>query len=229
MKKYIAELAGTFVLVFLGCGTAMLVGCAPPGSCGYMLTALAFGLAMTVVYYSIGSISGSHLNPAVSFALLMRGSLSWIDFIRYVIAQIVGAFLGSALLFILFFLGSLEDKTKVLAANGTSNVSGNVLAALIIEIILTTIFVTTVLNLTAGTKPRSARGIIIGAALTLVHIIGIGFTGTSVNPARSLGPALVALTAGNTVPITSIWIFIIGPLAGAALAALIHKTLDSKT
>ena len=229
MKKFVAEFIGTLVLVFMGCGTAMLVGCDSQMGGGYILTALAFGLVIVGMAYSIGNISGCHINPAVSLGVLMRGEMTFEEFIGYIGAQILGALAGSGLLVLIFKLGGIQDMTGGLGSNGLTGVHGNVMAGLIVEIVLTFIFVITVLGVTSKkAKHGSFGGLVIGLTLTLVHILGIGLTGTSVNPARSLGPALMAVMNGNTVPLTTIWVFIIGPLVGAALAAAVYSFLEKE-
>ena len=227
MKKYIAEAIGTCTLVVLGCGTAMLVGCDAVSGGGYILTALAFGLSIVAMAYSIGNISGCHINPAVSLGVLLSGGMSKKDFWGYVAAQCVGALIGSILLAVIFALGGVEDKTGGLGTNGLAGVGGNAFAGLLIEIILTFIFVTCILGVTSKKGGHgSFAGLVIGLTLTGVHILGIGLTGTSVNPARSIGPALVAACTGNAAPLASLWVFIVGPLAGAALAAYAYKYLE---
>ncbi len=229
MKKYLAELIGTCTLVLLGCGTAMLVGCDAAAGGGYILTALAFGLVIVGMAYCVGNISGCHINPAVSLGVLMTGGMSKKDFVGYVIAQCLGALAGALLLLAIFKLGGVEDKTGGLGSNGLGGVNGSILAGLLVEILLTFIFVLTILGVTSQKAGHgSFGGLIIGLTLTLVHIFGIGLTGTSVNPARSFGPALVAAFTGNTEPIACLWIFIVAPLAGAALAALTYKALEKK-
>ena len=217
MKKYIAELIGTFVLTFMGCGTAMLVGCDAASGSGYLLTALAFGLSIVAMAYSIGNISGCHINPAVSLAMLIKGDLEMKDFIGYVVAQCLGGIAGSAVL--LLFLG----KDCGFGANGL--VGGtSIWLSLGIEIVLTCVFVFTILGVTSKESFGNAAGLVIGLTLTLVHILGIAFTGTSVNPARSFGPALFA--GGDALK--NVWVFIVAPLIGAAIAAIAHKILNSE-
>ena len=228
-KKLIAEAIGTATLVILGCGTAMLVGCDAVNGGGYILTALAFGLTIVAMAYSIGNISGCHINPAVSLGVLMSGGMSVGDFIGYVIAQCVGALGGSLVLAAIFGLGHVEDKTGGFGANGLAGVSGNVLAGLLVEIVLTCIFVIAILGVTSKqAKHGSFAGLVIGLTLVVVHILGIGLTGTSVNPARSFGPAVVAAFTGNFAPLASLWVFIVGPLVGAALAAILYGMLERK-
>ena len=227
MKKYIAEFIGACVLVTVGCGTAMLVGCDAASGSGYLLTALAFGLVIVAMAYSIGNISGCHINPAVSLAVLITGGLSVKDFIGYVTAQILGALAGAGILAAIFSLGGVTDMTGAFGSNGLSGVGGSAVAGLLVEIVLTFIFVIAILGVTSSkAKHGSFGGIVIGLSLVLVHILGIGLTGTSVNPARSIGPAIVSAIAGNSDPLSSLWVFIIGPLVGGALAAVVYKALE---
>ena len=227
MKKYLAECIGTMTLVVLGCGTAMLVGCDAVNGGGYILTALAFGLTIVAMAYSIGNISGCHINPAVSLAMVIRGDLSVKDFIGYVIAQCAGALIGAGLLSLIFKLGGVSDMTGGLGSNGLSGVGGNALAGLLVEIVLTYIFVTAILGVTSKKANHgSFAGLVIGLTLVVVHILGIGLTGTSVNPARSFGPALVAALSGNSEPLAALWVFIVGPMIGSALAACVYKALE---
>ena len=229
MKKYIAEMIGTCTLVVIGCGTAMLVGCDAAAGGGYILTALAFGLAIVASAYCIGNISGCHVNPAVSLGVLLSGGMEKKDFVGYVIAQCVGALLGAGLLALIFKLGGVKDMTGGFGSNGLGGVNGSAAAGLLVEIVLTFIFVLCILGVTSKKAGHgSFGGLIIGLTLTGVHILGIGLTGTSVNPARSFGPALVALFTGNTAPIAALWVFIVGPLAGAALAAFVYGKLEKK-
>ena len=228
-KKYIAEFIGTMVLTTFGCGTAMLVGCNAASGCGYILTALAFGLSIVAMAYSIGNISGCHINPAVSLGVLINGGMTKKDFIGYVIAQCLGALAGAGLLSAIFSLGGVTDMTGGLGTNGFAGVSGSAGAAFLVEVVLTFVFVTAILGVTSSNFRHGAfGGLVIGLTLTFVHIFGIGLTGTSVNPARSIGPAIVAAITGNTTPITQVWVFILAPLVGAALAAYVYKYLESK-
>ena len=229
IKKYIAEFIGTAVLVILGCGTAMLVGCDAEKGGGYILTALAFGLVIVAMAYSIGNISGCHINPAVSLGVLISGGMSAADFVGYIISQCLGAFAGAGVLAGIFGLGGVEDKTGGFGSNGLANINDNAVAGLLIEAVLTCIFVLAILGFTSKKANHgSFAGIVIGLTLTLVHILGIGLTGTSVNPARSFGPALVAAFNGNSAPLASLWVFIVGPLVGAAVAAVIYKFLEKE-
>ena len=229
MKKYIAEFIGTATLVTIGCGTAMLVGCDAANGCGYLLTALAFGLVIVGMAYCVGNVSGCHINPAVSLGVLLTGGMTGKDFVGYVISQIIGALVGSAFLALVFSLGGVTDMTGGFGSNGLAGVGGSALAGLIVEVLLTYIFVLVILGVTDKKAGHgSFGGLIIGLTLVLVHILGIGLTGTSVNPARSIGPAIVAAIAGNSAPLGAIWVFIVGPLAGAALAAVTHKAWSKK-
>ena len=228
-KTYLAEFFGTLALVTFGCGTAMLVGCDAAAGSGYLLTALAFGLTIVGMAYCIGNVSGCHINPAVSLGVFMTGGMSKKDFIGYVVAQCLGALAGAGLLALIFALGGVADKTGGFGSNGLAGVNGNVLAGLIVEIVLTFFFVLTILGVTSKSGGHgSFGGLIIGLTLVLIHILGIGLTGTSVNPARSFGPALVAAFSGNAAPLASLWVFIVGPFAGAALAAMLWKYFEKR-
>jgi aquaporin Z len=214
-KKYLAEFVGTFVLVLFGCGTAAVVGCrTTEPNAAYLLTALAFGLSIVAMAYSIGNISGCHVNPAVSFAMLLSGRMSFGVFVGYVAAQFAGGIAGAAL------IGCLAGWSCGFGANGLYQ--GDVLKSLIVEAVLTCVFVLAILGVTSKAENGRVAGHVIGLTLTLVHILGIHFTGTSVNPARSFGPALFAGGAA----LSNVWVFILAPLAGGALAALIWKCLD---
>ena len=224
MKKYVAEFIGTMVLVLLGCGTAMLVGCDAASGGGYILTALAFGLVIVGMAYTVGNVSGCHINPAVSLGCLLAGRMEGKDFVPYVIAQCAGALAGAILLAIIFGLGGVTDMTGGFGSNGLAGVNGSIFAGLLVEILLTFIFVLTILGVTDSKfKHGSFGGLIIGLTLTLVHIFGIGLTGTSVNPARSIGPAIIAAFNGNVGALLALPVFIIGPLVGAALAAVCYN------
>lgn len=228
MKKYVAEFIGTLVLTGVGCGTAMLVGCNAAQGCGYILTALAFGLSIVAMAYSIGNISGCHINPAVSLGVYMNGGMSAKDFAGYVIAQVLGGIVAALLLAAIWTSGGVVDMTGGFGSNGLSGVNGSIVAGLLVEIVLTFIFVLVILGVTNEKfKHGSFAGLVIGLSLTFVHILGIGLTGTSVNPARSIGPAIMAAITGNIEPLSCVWVFIVAPLVGAALAAVVHKFLNS--
>ncbi len=217
MKKYIAEFIGTLVLVLFACGTAAVVGCsgASPDA-AYLLTALAFGLVIVAMAYSIGNISGCHINPAVSIAMLVSKKMSTQDFVGYVIAQFAGAIVGAAL------LGVLAGWDCGFGANALYD--GSIGKSILVEVILTFVFVLTILGVTSKVENSRVSGLVIGLTLTLVHIFGIHFTGTSVNPARSFGPALFA--GGEAL--SCVWVFILAPLVGGVLAALVWNYLSSE-
>ena len=216
-KKYCAEFIGTLVLVLFACGAAAVLGCsgAEPNA-AYLLTALAFGLVIVAMAYSIGNVSGCHINPAVSIAMLVSGRMSFKDFIGYIIAQFAGGIAGAAILM------ALIGTDKGLGANGLYQ--GNIWMSLLVECILTFVFVIAVLGVTSKENNNAVAGLVIGGTLTLVHIFGIYFTGTSVNPARSLGPAI--FVGGDAL--TNVWVFIVAPLVGGLLAALVYKLLACK-
>ncbi|MCR5341355.1 MAG: MIP family channel protein [Saccharofermentans sp.] len=223
LRKYVAECIGTFTLVLIGCGTAMLTGCDKWG--GYLTTAFAFGLVIVGMAYCVGNISGCHINPAVSLACLISGRMNAKDFGLYFVFQTIGAILGAAVLKGIFAMGGITDATGGLGSNGLAGVNGNIGAGIIVEVILTFIFILVILGVTDGDyKHGSFGGVVIGFSLVMVHILGIGLTGTSVNPARSIGPAIFAGGAA----LTNLWVFIVGPFAGAALAALVYKFLAAK-
>ena len=225
MKKYIAEFIGTFVLVALACGVAVVVGCGTAG--GVVATSLAFGLVIVAMAYSVGNISGCHINPAVSLAMLITKKISGKEFAFYVIAQVLGATAGAAVLglFTKQFDNLGGNVAQATLVNAYGDV-GSLFIALAVEIVLTFVFVFAILGVTSKTENTAVNGVVIGLTLTLVHLLGIGLTGTSVNPARSFGPALLQAFAGNTDALAQIWIFIVGPLVGAAIAAFVHKALN---
>ncbi len=219
MKKYFAELLGTFVLVFFGCCAASLLGVI--GAVTWIIAiALTFGLILTALCYTIGGISGCHVNPAVSLAMLINKKIGLGDFFGYIIAQFLGAIAASGLLkYILNSCAVISDfKKSGLGQNGygaRSMLQINVKGAIIFEVILTFAFVLTILGVTSSKKMASVSGVVIGLALVAVHLIGVPFTGTSVNPARSLGPAI--FMGGDAIK--QVWVFILAPLVGGALAA----------
>ena len=227
MKKYLSELIGTFVLVFMGCGTAMLVGCDAAAGGGYILTALAFGLSIVAMAYCVGNISGGHFNAAVTLAMLIRKKITINDAVMYWIFQVIGAFIASICLACIIAAGKVTDMTGGFGSNGLAGVNGSGLAGLLVEIILTFIFLMTIQGVTSEKfQHGSFGGLIIGLTLAFVHILGIGLTGTSVNPSRSIAPAVVALINGNSGPIGALWVFIAGPLIGAAIAAVVYPALE---
>lgn len=215
IKKAVAEFIGTLVLVLVACGVAAVSGCVFPEA-GYVATALAFGLVIVAMAYSIGNISGCHINPAVSIAMLISRKMTAKEFVVYVVAQFLGALAGAAIL--AYFMGS----TAALGQNGLYE--GDILKSLIIEVVLTFVFVLAILGVTSKTENSNVAGLVIGLSLVLVHLLGIPFTGTSVNPARSFGPAL--LVGGEAL--ANVWVFIVAPLVGGALAALVYRFLERK-
>lgn len=210
--------------MLFGCGTAVfcggLSGGTGNGALGVVAIALAFGLSIVAGAYSIGHVSGCHVNPAVSLAMFINGKLDLIDLIGYIISQIAGAFAGSGLLLLI----SKETSSTGFGTNGygeLSSVGISMTGAIVVEIVLTFVFVLTILGVTSSEKYSSVAGIVIGLTLTFVHIIGIPLTGTSVNPARSLAPAVLE----GGMALDQVWVFLVAPLAGAALAGIIFKFL----
>ena len=199
MKRYIAELIGTMVLVLFGCGSAAIAG----SVLGNLGIAMAFGLSIVAMAYVIGDISGCHINPAVSIGMWIDGRMEAKDLIMYIVFQCIGAIIGIAL---------------------ASSVGLNVVGAIIVEIILTFVFVFTVLGVTKKVENATIAGIVIGLTLAFVHIMGIPLTGTSVNPARSLAPAL--FMGGQALQ--QVWVFILAPIVGAVIAGLLYKGLISE-
>ena len=222
MKKYIAECIGTFVLTLLGCGTAMFLGC--DTAAGVVGTAIAFGLTVIAMAYTIGAISGCHINPAITFAVALSGRMSWKDACGYWCGQIVGGIAAGAVLLLLANTVSAPDLTGGLGTNGVAN-AGGVGGAILVEAIATFIFVLVVLGSTDAKKGAgNLAGLAIGLTLILVHLVCINLTGTSVNPARSLGPAIFA--GGEAL--CNVWVFFVGPLIGAALSACVWKYLGKE-
>ncbi|MBR6033887.1 MAG: MIP family channel protein [Clostridia bacterium] len=223
MKKYVAEFIGTAVLVLFGCGSAAIAG----SSLGTLGIALAFGLSIVAMAYVIGNISGCHINPAVSLAMLINKKMSVKDFCFYVLAQVLGAILGIALLYAIIANCGLNVADTGLGANGfdsASSVNLNMFGAILVEIVLTFVFIYTILGVTSDDKKGSVAGIVIGLTLAFVHIMGIPLTGTSVNPARSLAPAI--FLGGQAL--AQVWVFILAPFVGSALAALVFKFLNKE-
>ena len=225
MRKYICEFIGTAVLVLFGCGTAVITG-------NIVAIALAFGLSIVAMAYVIGNISGCHVNPAVSLAMLISGKMNLKDFIGYVIAQVLGAFAGTGILY--FILSSSNAVAQAggiaevgLGANGfdtASTIGVGMWGAIVVELVLTFVFIYTILGVTSDKNKSSVAGVVIGLTLTFVHLIGINLTGTSVNPARSLAPAVIL---GGTA-LQQVWVFIVAPFVGAALSAITYKFLNKQ-
>lgn len=220
IKKYIAEFIGTAVLVIFGCGTAIFT------NCDLVATAMAFGLSIVAMAYTIGKVSGCHVNPAVSIAFFATGGLSLADLIGYIVAQCLGAIGGAALLF--GIVSMKGDTFSELDVNGTNGLigegAGGIVGSLIVEAVLTLIFVLVILSVANNKKTADHAGLFIGAALLFVHLLGIGLTGTSVNPARSIGPAIFAGGAA----LSNVWVFIVGPIIGALLAVALYVGLIKK-
>ena len=228
MKKYIAECLGTFVLTFLGCGTAMFLGCGTPA--GLVGTAIAFGLAVVAMAYTIGGISGCHINPAITLGVALSGRMSWKDACGYWCGQIIGGILAGAVLLLVANvvtpeLGAFAGANPAgLGANGVAH-AGGAGGAFLVEVIATFLFVLVVLGTTdAKVGAGNFAGLAIGLSLILIHLVCINLTGTSVNPARSIGPALFA--GGDALK--DVWVFICAPLVGGALSACVWKALAPK-
>ncbi len=214
MKKYFAEMVGTMVLVLMGCGTAVSLSCGVD-TASVVGTALAFGLSVVAMAYAIGGISGCHINPAITFGVWLSKRMSGKDALMYVLFQVIGAFIGAAILYALAPESGLGANT---IQSGIST-CGAVLA----EVVFTFVFVLVVLGTTDEKKGAgNLAGLAIGLSLVLVHLVCIHYTGTSVNPARSIGPAVLA--GGQAM--TDLWIFIVAPLVGAALSAGVWKALS---
>ena len=229
VRKIVAELLGTGLLVYFGVGVATLsFGFGTTGSsfaAGVVATALAFGLVLLALAYVLGPISGCHINPAVTIGAWLSGRVPLRDALGYWAAQFIGGILGALLLWATFSCSPLYSRSKTgLGTNGwgaASHIHINAGGAFLIEVIMTALFVFAVLGATSKTSNAATAGIIIGFSLSVVHFIGIPITGTSVNPARSLGPALVV---GGTA-LSQVWLFIVAPLVGGALAAGLHRVL----
>jgi aquaporin Z len=230
-RKFAAELLGTAVLVFVGVGVATLsFGFKADGTsfvAGVVATAFAFGLTLLALAHVLGPISGCHVNPAVTLGAVLTGRISLRDATGYWIAQFIGGFLGALLLWGVFSTSPLYHRaTTGLGTDGwgsASYIHVGAGGAFIVEAVLTALFVFVILGVTSKTANPSTAGLVIGLTLTVVHLIGIPITGTSVNPARALGPALIV---GGT-SLHQVWLFILAPLVGGALAALAHWALFS--
>ena len=225
MKKYLAELIGTMVLVLMGCGAAVSLGCTsndPALASTVVGTALAFGLAVVAMAYTIGGISGCHINPAITLGCWLSGRMSSKDALNYMIFQTIGGIAGAAILYLC--TSSSGDVIVGTGANACQE-GVSIIGGLIAEIVFTAIFVLVVLGTTdSKTGAGNFAGLAIGISLVLVHLVCIRYTGTSVNPARSIGPAL--FQGGEAL--SQLWIFIAGPFVGAAISAGLWKVLSSK-
>jgi aquaporin Z len=223
IKKYTAELIGTMVLVLIGCGTAVLVTGFLGTQYSYVCIPLAFGLALLTMVYAIGGISGCHINPAVSISMLVAGKINVKDTVFYIIFQCVGAIIGAGILYAIF-TGSPNYSlaTNGLGANGYGSASllhFSLAAVFAAEVVLTFIFILVIHGATHERVPKGFAGIAIGGTLGMVHIVGVLIDGTSVNPARSLGPALFV---GGTA-LSQVWVFWVAPIIGGILAAIVWK------
>ena len=225
MKKYMAEGLGTFALVLFGCGAATIAGVSATGPSGLGLLgiSLAFGLAVVAMAYTIGPVSGCHINPAISVAMTVAGKLSVKDLIGYVIAQCIGAIAGAGVLYLIASGGAgFEMIEWGLGSNGWGEgYLGNysMQAAFIAELVFTFLFLMVIFGTTAKNASPAMAGLAIGISLALIHFVAIPITGTSVNPARSLGPALFA----GGLALQQLWLFIVAPIAGGILAAITRK------
>jgi len=222
MKKYLAELIGTFVLTFLGCGTAVSLNCGSD-TASIVGTAIAFGLSVVAMAYTIGGISGCHINPAITLGVLLSGRMSAKDAVGYWIGQFIGGIIAAAVLYAVVSTSTTAPAGTMTGANGCTYGIAN---GFLVEVILTALFVLVVLGATSKTNgaTNNFAGLAIGLSLILIHLVGIHWTGTSVNPARSLGPALFE----GEKSLSEVWVFICAPLIGAAIAALIWKVIDVK-
>lgn len=226
MKKMVAEFIGTMTLVLFGCGAAVIAGMGTgPTAIDILGIAFAFGLSIVAMAYGIGMISGCHINPAVSFGVLLAGRMSAADFVRYVIAQVLGALAGAAILAVI-----LSDKAAGWSGGLGQNGWGTgylgeygVTAAFVFEAVATFLFLVCILGVTQKGAPSQLAGLAIGLTLTAIHIVGINVTGVSVNPARSIGPAIVG-AGGNPAAVAQLWLFILAPMLGAAAAGLLFKS-----
>jgi aquaporin Z len=225
MNKAVAEFLGTAALVFFGCGAAVIAGMGTgPTSIDVFGIAAAFGLAIVAMAYGIGQVSGCHINPAVSFGVLVAGRMSVQDFIVYVIAQVLGAIAGAVILY-LILSGKSAGWNGGLGQNGWGpGYLGeyNLVSAFVFEVVATFLFLVCILGVTQKGAPVELAGIAIGLTLIAIHLVGINVTGTSVNPARSLGPAIVGF-ATNPKALAQVWLFIVAPLIGAGVAGLLFK------
>ncbi len=214
MKKYLAEMVGTFVLTLLGCGAAVSLNCGVD-TASVVGTSVAFGLAVVAMAYTIGGISGCHINPAITLGCLLTKRISGKDAGMYMVFQVIGAILASC---VLYALVSTSPELAQGTTTGANACSGTVMNGLLAEIVLTMLFVLVVLGTTDSKKGAgNFAGLAIGLSLILIHLVGIHYTGTSVNPARSVGPAL--FEGGKALE--QLWVFIVGPFVGAALAACV--------
>lgn len=226
-KKYLAEFLGTMILVFFACGIAMFSSNGPLAS-SVLIISLGFGLVLMACIYTIGDVSGCHINPAVSIAMLVDGRMTFVEFVGYIISQFLGGIVGAGALALI-----VRNSPAALGANAFGagySLVGDVstIGAIVIEIILTFLFVYTVLCASAKSDFKGA-GLVIGLALAVVHMLGVPFTGTSVNPARSFGPSMFSsIITGDPTYISQVWVFILAPLVGGVIAALVYRLLNRR-
>lgn len=224
MKKYVSEMIGTMVLVLMGCGSAVfaggIAGVVGMGT-GTLGVAFAFGLAVVAMAYAIGGVSGCHINPAITLGVFLSGRMKAKEAAMYMLFQVIGAILGSAILFLLVSNGSHSGPT---ATGSNSFAEGSMLQAFLAETIFTFIFVLVVLGVTSKKGNASLAGLAIGLTLVLVHIVCIPITGTSVNPARSIGPAIFE----GGIALKQLWLFIVAPFLGAALSAGVWRYIGEE-
>jgi aquaporin Z len=228
-KRLGAEFFGTFWLVFGGCGSAIFAAGLPGVGIGYLGVSLAFGLTVLTMVYAVGGISGGHFNPAVSFGLWAGGRFSGKDLLPYIISQVIGALFAAALLY--FIANGKDGYAGGLASNGYGEHSPegySYMSALVAEILLTFFFIFIILGATDKRAPKGFAGIAIGLTLTLIHLISIPITNTSVNPARSTGPAVFEAIFGDGIALTQLWFFWVMPIIGALLAGVVYKYFQSK-
>ena len=233
MNKYLAEFIGTFALVFFGCGAAVVGGMGSGATAINLLgIASAFGFAIVAMAYGIGQISGCHVNPAVSFGVFVAGRMSAVEMVGYWIVQILGALVAAGVLYVIL-TGKASGWTGGLGQNGWGpGYLGeySMLSAFVFEVVATFLFLVTILGVTHPFMPKGFAGLAIGLTLVAIHIVGINITGTSVNPARSIGPAIVGM-ASNPHAVVQLWMFIVAPLIGAGLAGVLYREgalLDQK-
>ena len=224
MKKYLAEAVGTFVLTLLGCGTAVSLACGSDTT-SVVGTAMAFGLSVIAMAYTIGGISGCHINPAITLGCLLTKRIDSKDAVGYMAGQTVGAIIAAAVLYVFTQFSGADFEGTLTGANTCDGCGGSKVGGLIVEIVLTFIFVLVVLGTTDAKKGAgNFAGLAIGLSLILIHLVGIHYTGTSVNPARSIGPALFQ----GGIALTDLWVFIVGPFIGAALSACVWKAIGEE-
>ena len=225
MKKFLAEFIGTFWLVFGGCGSALLAAGFPDTGIGFVGVSMAFGLTVLTIAYSLGHISGAHLNPAVTIGLVVAGRHPAKEAASYIVAQILGGIAAATVLY--FIVTGNGSEIGSFAANGYAEHSpGNysMAAAFLTEVVMTFMFLIIIIGATDGRAPAGFAGIAIGLALTLIHLVSIPVTNTSVNPARSISQALYV----GDWAISQLWLFIIAPVVGAALAGLVYNVFKEK-